>query len=290
MQARRLKRRRQARGTVTIEMLMAFMPLLLTFLGVTQLAHFRVAQLIVQHAATRGARAAMVILDDDPEHYDDAPRGDLTAGESQQSDSVLRSDNPLGQAKVLGMFSSNASNSNSASQEGARFAEIRAAAYHPLAILAPSPSLLSGALGVTGGAEVDSMMTSPWASLVFGLLVYNQGAAAITVHLGEESEPATLIAEKYAPVRVKVSYLLRCVVPLVSGLMCKSGRMLGLGLSGKASGDSDSSVRDRLEYVQSPKVRDLLLTLGGRYVLIEAEATLPNQGASYHQTGDGDET
>lgn len=271
--------RSRQRGTVTIEMLMSFLPLLFTFLGVTQLAYVRFAQIVVQHAANRGARSAMVVLDDDPQYYDDAPRGSLTDGETDSGDGDI-----LAAAKSAIRLT--LSSREEGEQGGARYATIRAAAYHPLMVLAPSPrSLLPAFLGT----DFDlGILESPWSRIAFGALLYNRSASAVTVHVGREEMPATTIAGN-VPVRVRVSYLLRCNMPFVSSLMCYSGASLRTSVSGPKDASLAGDIKERLEYVQSSFLRDRLLELGGRFVLIEGEATLPNQSATYEYPEKSDE-
>jgi hypothetical protein len=67
-------------GAVYVEFLLAVVPVFLSFLAICQLVLLSVAQLVVQHAATRAARTAIVVLEDDPEHHDQAPRGNLRMG------------------------------------------------------------------------------------------------------------------------------------------------------------------------------------------------------------------
>ena len=49
-------------------------PFLMTVTGLVQLALLHVARATVRHAAATAARAAIVILDDDPRRYGGAPR------------------------------------------------------------------------------------------------------------------------------------------------------------------------------------------------------------------------
>lgn len=70
---------RDQRGAVYLETLIAFVPVFVFFLGTLQLADASVAQLIVQHASTTAARAAVVVLPDDGAYYDDRPNADLNA-------------------------------------------------------------------------------------------------------------------------------------------------------------------------------------------------------------------
>lgn len=61
---------RDARGAVYVEFLIAFMPVLTTFLCIAQLTDLFAAKLVVQHAAYRAARAGAVIFPDNPAHYE----------------------------------------------------------------------------------------------------------------------------------------------------------------------------------------------------------------------------
>jgi hypothetical protein len=57
------------RGAVYVEFLVAFVPLLLFFLSLVQLALLATGGLMVDHAAVVAARAAIVVLPDDPAFY-----------------------------------------------------------------------------------------------------------------------------------------------------------------------------------------------------------------------------
>lgn len=72
-----------ARGVVMLEFLIAFVPVLVLFLGAVQLALLSAAELVVQHAAIAGARSAAVVLDDDLARYENAARGDLLGARAQ---------------------------------------------------------------------------------------------------------------------------------------------------------------------------------------------------------------
>ncbi len=58
------------RGSVFIEKLIAYAPLLLLFFMAFQLAELSAAQLVVRRASAAAARAAAVVLPDDPAYYD----------------------------------------------------------------------------------------------------------------------------------------------------------------------------------------------------------------------------
>jgi hypothetical protein len=61
---------RGARGAIYVEFLLAFLPLFVLFLGLVQLFDLHVANVIANHAAQVTARAAVVVLPDDPAYYD----------------------------------------------------------------------------------------------------------------------------------------------------------------------------------------------------------------------------
>lgn len=67
-------------GAVFVEFLIAFLPLFIFFLGVVQLGSLFTARLLVEHAATNSARAAAVIIGDDPKRYDREPMHQLVPG------------------------------------------------------------------------------------------------------------------------------------------------------------------------------------------------------------------
>ena len=203
------RKRANARGVVYMEMLMALMPLLLTFLGICQLAILYAGQLVVQHAASRAARAAIVVLEDDPKGYGKAPRGDLTEGGSDstltlpedmtqgtpslgdyfgtedQSDETNSSQSTWGESpSAWGGTPASGGESNSDEDElaGARFGAIRAAAYHPLAVLGPPPNAL---FERTLESEVASNSIS---RILAGRFLFNLGAASITLHKPDSEE------------------------------------------------------------------------------------------------------
>lgn len=84
---------RDVRGAVYVEFLIAFMPLFAFFSGLVQLAVLQTADIVVKHAATVAARAAVVVLPDDPKFYGGA---ELNHAEGQRlSDIQLAATIPL---------------------------------------------------------------------------------------------------------------------------------------------------------------------------------------------------
>lgn len=272
------------RGIVTIEVLMALIPLLTIFLGVTQLALLWMGKLVVQHAAARAARAAIVILDDDPKHYGGAARGNLTDGQSSGTNPALRQFEDVGAGYLKAL-------SLPPTVGGARMEDIRKAAYFPLAVLGPPPlsslssqgGTLASEFGAAGDAGLaDQITASSTARLAYGALVYAPRSAAVTLHVGE-GEALTEIPPR-AVVTLKLAFLMPCGVPLVGPLMCHSGRaLLQAQLLPEFSSEDERETMQHLQHVASPMQRDVGLMLGGSYALITAEATLPNQGANYHK-------
>jgi Flp pilus assembly protein TadG len=61
---------RDSRGAVFVEQLIAYMPVMFFFMAAWQLIDLCAAHLILQRAASAAARAAVVVLPDDPAFYD----------------------------------------------------------------------------------------------------------------------------------------------------------------------------------------------------------------------------
>ena len=76
--------RRARVGAVYVEFLIAFLPIFFFFLALVQLAFVQTANLVVKHAATKAARAAVVVLPDDPQYYGGVPVGSFSG--QRQSD------------------------------------------------------------------------------------------------------------------------------------------------------------------------------------------------------------
>jgi hypothetical protein len=73
------------RGVVYVEFLIAFMPVFVLFLSLVQLVLIEMANLVAKHAAVTAARAAMVVLPDDPAHYGGAA---VERAEGQRLDDI----------------------------------------------------------------------------------------------------------------------------------------------------------------------------------------------------------
>jgi hypothetical protein len=288
------------RGAVYVETILCLVPLLTLFFGVVQLAFVASARLVVRHSAAQGARAAVVLLEDDPKRFSEAPRGDLLQGSSSGVASGLRT--VLGQVASLGSDSV-----ASEPQNGARLQAIREAVYVPLAVLAPSSDFLSS----NGGSLSSAISESPLLRFALGELVYSRGAAAVTVRAAPGSDEVLDNVGPHDDVTVHVTYLFHCGVPLASFLLCNPlwdlagyGAVLSELQKIDASkpleaaqamqklredfpaGDQYQRIADDLARAESPGLLLPYLLTGGRFLVIEAEATLPNQGADYYRGDD----
>lgn len=274
-----MARLNDTRGVVYVEFVFAFMPLFLMFLFVCQLALLSVGRLVVQHAALCGARAAIVVLEDAPEHYADVPRGNLSDGEPELGLEAVLSQlgltpeaiKPPAQAESwldqLGITDALASVSDGLShrQRGARMVSIRAAATMPLLLLAPNAG--------SEQASIAESLPGDFVSRLPAALSYTAAAGVVTVHSlsgGDE-----LIAEpvpRNAPITVRVTYLMPCGLPVVRELMCQD---VGSLLS------PDTRLFARLRHAQGADALRALLPQSGRFVVLDGQSTLPNQGAGY---------
>ena len=84
MRRRRRRRKLGTRGAVYVEFLAAFLPLFIFFECLVQMAGLYTAKLITLHSATTAARAAVVVLHDDPQYYEDQPVGEV-AGKRKEA-------------------------------------------------------------------------------------------------------------------------------------------------------------------------------------------------------------
>lgn len=71
---------RSERGAVFVEFLIAFIPVLTFFLCLLQLALLYAVRLVAEHAAINAARAAAVVIGDEPKRYSNEPINQLRVG------------------------------------------------------------------------------------------------------------------------------------------------------------------------------------------------------------------
>jgi len=288
------------RGVVMIEMLIVMVPLLLTFLGVIQVSLLSVAHLVVRHAAQRGVRSAVVVLEDDPVRYGASPRGHLGAPSADSG--------PSETLRIRAEASSSLEEMARAliERDPSRLNAIRAAVYLPLVVVAPSFWNVA-----SSDSSVRAVIDPGALSRLAGGLTYNLVATAVTFPMAPGS--ASFRTHDYGPtdeVTVRVTNLFKCEIPIVNAILCDSMLDLWTGLPVTAGGDAATAtargdwrgardaVRDaqarkerlksqehamqELKQVELPRVQKLLMLSGGRFTTIRAEATLPIQGARYY--------
>jgi hypothetical protein len=286
-----------SRGVVYVEFVFAFMPLLLMFLAICQLSLLTMGKLVVQHAALCGARAAIVILEDDPKNYAGAPRGNLHDGTPTAGDleGLLAQ---LGLARIAKSVSlpsmphifGDMTGTRSSQQRGARMVSIRAAATMPLLLLAPNET----AVTVVGADSLGGSLPTDFVSRLPFSLEYTSLAAAITVHTSsgtEELAPEPIPRD--AQVTVRVTYLMPCGVPVVSGLMCSTLASLlepptetPSAAASPAATPTQPAFARRLRHASGVSAIKDRVSPSARFVVLTAETTLPNQGAAYDHRGE----
>jgi hypothetical protein len=321
---------RDTRGAAYIEFLITIIPITMMFLGMVQMALLYAGHLVVQRAASAAVRAAIVVLDDDPQHYGGEQRMALGGGGSG-SGSLER---------VLEFLTSNGmsggdpgematiSGGSSATASGERAAAVRTAASMTLMAVAPPPGAFHVGLveeNVRGALGVPS-------SRAASALYYNTMATAVTFPDGP-GEAATRTSWSRTsldedggvptPVRIRVSYMFHCAVPLANRLMCNDGAALAWGASAAegiararevaAGRDSMSAFRDAMSQRSRDEahltrsgvgLQDLrteqsagLSTVAGmassttsavpRFKVISAEAQMPIHYAGYCYRSEG---
>lgn len=268
---------RDERGAAYAETLIAFPIVMMVALCVVQLSLLYVARLAVRHATSRAARAAVVVLPDHPDRYEGEPPNEIDYDEFARPELA---DLRFGGAASLGRGS-------------ARLRAIRSAAYLPLVPIAPSVVL---------DEDTQSSVRTSYArgdeSFVEGAIDYGRAATAVTFPIAPGSDELRERFDPYEPVVTRVTYLFHCGVPLVKRFICDAALELALPGAGTPqedsafrwsfgslarSGDTHSDVPravDELAHAESPETIAPWASRG-RFLVLRAEAVLPNQGAGY---------
>jgi hypothetical protein len=236
------------RAVVTIEALLALLPVLLAFLGAVQLAFFAAARLVVTHAAIAAARSAAVVLDDDPRFYGGEPRGHLGDAAPRNAPVEPPEDRPsaIEPLALLG---------KSARDEG-RLSVIRRAAAAPLAVLAPDPRDVARWNGRGASSVRSAIGSAGLGRIVFGLGAWQRAALGVKVEAPTSGDT----------VGVRVGYLFHCAVPVAARLSCSALEEI---LSRR-----DDMARALAGSVAALRGAGMLLD-GERFRLIEARASHP---------------
>jgi TadE-like protein len=199
------------RGVVFVEFIICFTPMFVFFLGITQLAFSYATKIVVQHAASKAVRAAMV---SEPEVKRDCPNGD--PGDDRDAVGFKSLQDPFSDEP-----SSNGSSQGEPTNSGDSplLTKVRAAAYLPLAAMGPPVAAYPVGAGPLGSiAEGLGQYTTRFATAYF---IYNRSHAAVTFRDSEgkvmDPQPRELPEGR---VTIQVSYLHYCMIPLVSRIMC----------------------------------------------------------------------
>ena len=288
---------RQQRGAVYAEFLVAFMPFLLLFLGGVQLALVAQARVVVQHAASLAARAAVVTIDDDPIFYDDGKRKLLSEkGEGKGNDESQRIVETVSGSEPAQAYKAAGTGSE-------RLNRVRNAAYLPLSAVSPAHEQVmnwfKGALpGAASGHSIGSTIgDAPLLRVLTGLGIYLRVASAVTFPKGRDADELRNLERPWSDaetVRVRVTYLFPCGVPLVRVIACRSllamrignplDALKGLFGTNKAEEKKDPGKRalEELAEAERADMQKLLYALPNElFMPLQGEAALPNQGAPY---------
>lgn len=273
---------RDERGAVYVEFLLAFLPIFLMFLAICQVSFLVVGRLVVSHAALCGARSAIVVLEDDPQMYGGAERGwlsDKPPGKTESSPLAA-----FGQLLAVAP-PSEPTTSAKARQQGLRMQAIRRAALRPLATIAPTAAaFLSGR-----GATLQASLEGDAATAQIFSQVYVNAAAVVTVH--DRANVEQLVDEpvgRTAPITLRVTFVQLCGIPVVRAMMCRSLSSL-LEAPASAREGRGATLRRRLEASTNPGWLESAAPKDARFVVFEAEVTLPNQGAAYDYAEESDD-
>lgn len=258
-------------GAVMLEFLMAFVPLFVLFLGVTQLALLAAAELVVRHAAIAGVRAAAVVLDDDPRHYDGAPRRSIDGGSS-------RAGLDRRFAEQLGATADSAWQAHGRG-DGPRMAAIRAAVHAPLAAIAPSRALVDWLAATDLGLAIGD----PASRVATGLASFIPASTAVVFASAPDSSLLHAHEVTGELIVLRVTHLVPCAVPIARTLLCRT-----LGWNARArrlavAGADDATERALTELKRAPFAAGQAALALARVpmAVLTAEASLPLHAAPY---------
>jgi hypothetical protein len=224
-------------GAVYVEFLLVILPFLLMFLGLTHLGLLYSAHLLVSHAAAKAVRAAVVILPDEHGFYDDVEPNRIGDG-----------------GGGLDAYAE--------ASESGRLAAIRKAAWYALAPLSPGDYFqaresLADALGDHPGRSTVVQVLSPMSWAAF--------ATAVTFPDDDEGYLTQFPSQGY--VKVRVTFLYKCSVPVIRELVCHTWSEL----EPRAKRELETAGIQTLMKAGSNYV-------AWRFAVITAERTMPNQG------------
>lgn len=259
-------------GTVVVETMFAFIPILMLFLGIVQYALLAAGQLVVHHAAVAGVRSAAVVLDDDPTHYGQAERLSIGGGTGEASSGGLEELAARILGAAPGQAPARAELALQAVITGPRMAPIRNAVYAKLAAIVPAR-----ALALLDGSRDQSVLDVLGSSPVLRLTQappYLPVTTAITFPRSPGSpELFDARVDPQGMLTVRVTHAVACTIPLVSALMC---------------GALEHHEGDELALAPAAALQPLLEAAGVRMKVLQAEASMPLQKAPYPYTQPSD--
>ncbi len=266
-------------GAAYAEFLIAFPAMLTIFLVLIQLGLIHAARLAVAHASVRAARAAVVVLPDDPRYYGGERINRLSHSESGSNVAAASFD-------LLGFAGGMPGGRGST-----RLRAIRSAAMVPLIPFSPD-------WGSFADEEALAQAFPSVGTVASGGLVYTQAAVAVSFPREPESMFFQSEFGRREDVTTRVTYLYHCGIPIVGRWMCDTPfsifgvdpdpflmRVTG---GSPPRGDFFTGLMDRVEgslelfrFVENRTLTAVALASGDRFLLLRSEATMPNQGAEY---------
>ncbi len=178
---------RKKQGVVYVETIIVIIPFLILFFGLIQLGLLLAADLLVQHAAAKAARAAIVILPDDSK-------------EAAYSKSPL---NKIGKGKGLKAYKK--------TKKESRYEAIRNAARMVLSPISPA---------LNKGDSVEAALKTNAGSTITGMAVWTKQAVALSFPGAENSYKTTFAPQEN--ISIEITYLYKCSIPIGKELVCKS--------------------------------------------------------------------
>lgn len=276
---------RSEAGVVYVEFLLAFMPVFILFVGMVQLALLQAGRLIVQETAREAARAAAVILPDDPARYDGAPEGELMPEEPAAQASEEPEQTRQNLASQLGVPDIDLPDPPwDPPAPGPRMAAVQRGVYFRLSTLAPTAQQLFSLWDhkrTVAAALDDGVFTRA----LVGTLFYGAAVTAISfpVEPGSMEVYERVVDAGVDLLHVRVTYLFRCAVPIASAIMCDRLSDLGIDWLQKdiEAPDGDPLLQGDLERIPSRTGLRLLASTPQRFFVLREEASFPYQDADY---------
>ncbi len=237
-------------GAVYVEFLLAFIPLFFLFLGMVQMGLVYACDLVVRHAAVTAARAAAVVIDDNPERYDGDTRR-IFESDGEQRDTVVRS-------VIEAILGGGGGRSRPPRIDSERYSDIHSAASMPLLPFAPPINMIWSSPNDEN--VLNAIGTMPEGRAAFGL-VYNEAGLALSFpaspterdefrsEWGEPNDEGVVDEEEGRQVTARVTYLFHCAVPLANRLMCEDLFAIAYGVdAGRVAQITNAFIRGDLTF------------------------------------------